>query len=124
MLKTVLISLFLLLAFQSLADWPEEERKIEFLLNEISRLDAVFIRNDSEYTPDEAVRHLRMKLQSGLKSWFAPAKEKWTAELFIDKIASKSSLSGKPYQIRFKDGVTRLSRAWLTEKLRKWPSTP
>jgi len=118
--KSILVVFLLLLSAHLFADWPQEGKKINFLLSEISRLDAVFVRNDSDHTPEEAVSHLRMKLERARKSWFAPAREKWTVEMFIDRIASKSSLSGKPYLIRFKDGKTVLAREWLVERLNEW----
>ena len=112
-----LLVLFPVLALHALADWPPEEEKIRFLLNSIVELDAVFIRNGSEHPPEQAVEHLRMKLERAQNSWFAPNKEAWTAELFIEKIASKSSISGKAYQIRFKNGKTVTAREWLKKKL-------
>lgn len=115
--STILIPTFLVVSFQLFADWPLEERKINFLLSEIAQLEAVFIRNGSEHEPDEAVAHLRMKLERAQNSWFAPAREKWSAEMFIEKIASKSSISGDPYLIKFKDGKIVPSGKWLRERL-------
>ena len=104
------------------AEWKMEKTKIDFLLHSIAEIDGVFIRNDSEHTAKEAVSHLRMKLERGMNSWFAPDKEEWTAEMFIDKLASKSSLSGKPYKIKFSDGRMVLSKEWLYEKLKSFES--
>jgi len=112
-----LLVLFPVLAFHALADWPQEAEKIHLLLNGIVELDAVFIRNGAEHTPEQAVEHLQMKLERAQNSWFAPGKEAWTAELFIEKIASKSSISGKLYKIRFKNGKTITAREWLKKKL-------
>ena len=122
MKSKILISFGLLVvfccpAFTSLADWPQEERRINFLLNEIEQLDAVFIRNNSEHTPAEAGSHLRMKLNRAQNNWFAPAREKWTAEMFVEKIASKSSISGNPYLIKFKDGRVVAAGDWLKKQL-------
>ena len=99
------------------ADWKVEKEKIEYLLDQVARVEGVFIRNGTEYTPEQAVEHLRMKLTNAMNGWFAPKKEKWTAEMFIEKIASKSSLSGKPYQIKFNDGKLVKVAEWLREKL-------
>ena len=119
-IKLVFLFLSFLFANQTFADWSQEERKIAYLLSEIKRLDAVFVRNDSDHSPEEAVSHLRMKLKSAQNSWFAPAKEKWTAELFIEKIASKSSISGEPYLIKFKNGRTVAAGEWLKDRLNDW----
>ncbi len=99
------------------ADWNEEQAKIDFLLDEIDTVEGVFIRNNTEYPPGKAVEHLKMKMEKAMQSWFAPDKDKWTAETFIEKIASKSSMSGKPYKIRFKTGETVNAGEWLHKRL-------
>ena len=114
-LSTLTLTTFLL--FSAQADWNQEEKKINFLLEELGKLDAVFIRNGSEHTATEAVSHLRRKLSFGLKSWFTPKKEKWTAIMFIEKLASKSSMSGRPYTIKFTDGKVVETEQWLKGKL-------
>jgi len=83
-------------------------------------VDGVFVRNGSEHQPNDAVAHLKMKMENAMNSWFAPNKENWTAEMFIKKLASKSSLSGKPYLIKYRNGKTVLSSKWLTEKLNSY----
>ena len=55
------------------------------------------MRNGSAYSADSAAVFLRRK-------WEANASEVKTARDFIDKVASFSGTSGKPYLIRFKDG--------------------
>lgn len=70
-----------------------EQKKIEFLLNEVENLQgAKFWRNGSSYSAKAAAEHLRSKLK---KAGSAVT----TAKYFIEKIASKSSTSGKPNQI-------------------------
>ncbi|TGN17267.1 DUF5329 family protein [Leptospira idonii] len=96
-----------------------EEQKIEALIQSVKGLDGVFIRNGSEHNAKEASDHLRMKLDSAKKSFFAPKEKDWTAQLFIEKVASKSSLSGDPYQIKTKDGKTILAQVWLKKELDK-----
>ncbi|UPW17080.1 DUF5329 domain-containing protein [Agarivorans sp. TSD2052] len=98
-------------------NWPKQQVRIEALLHAIEQTDLVFTRNGSEHDSAEAGAHLRMKLKRAQNSWFAPSKEKWTAEMFIDKLASKSSLSGKPYMIRFSDGQQVESGTWLYQQL-------
>ena len=78
------------------AGLPEDE-KIERLIESIAAMPAaVFIRNGSEHRADEAAEHLRRK-------WKAAGGV--TAEQFIERIASRSSLSGQPYLIRHADGT-------------------
>ena len=71
---------------------------------------AVFIRNGEEHAAKDAVTHLRLK-------WEKQEKKIRSAEDFITFCASKSSLSGKRYQIRFKNGSVRFCDDVLTEYL-------
>lgn len=76
-----------------------EPQKIEYLIAFIAKQDGAFIRNGSEYTPAQAAEHLRMKWKKGGSAIK-------TANDFIEKLATSSSMSGKPYQIKFKNGRT------------------
>ena len=90
-----------------------ERQKIESLIKQVGSLkDAKFIRNGSTYEVPSAVRFLRGK-------WDANAAEVKSARDFIDKVASMSSSSGKPYLIRFKDGREIKSRDFLLAELQK-----
>jgi len=90
-----------------------EAQKIEALIQAVAALQgAVFIRNGTEHTPAEAAEHLRLK-------WRNAGKRVKTAPEFIQHCASGSSMSGRPYEIRFKDGHTVLSRDWLWTELRR-----
>lgn len=100
-------------------DSLSEAQKIEALLQAVKVSDVTFIRNGKDYPALEAYEHLQMKLKKAQGSWFAPKKDKWTASLFIEKVASRSSMSGDPYLIRSKDGRTVEAKVWLQEKLRE-----
>ena len=90
-----------------------ESQKIEALIQAVASLEgAVFIRNGTEHTPKEAADHLRLK-------WRNAGKRVKNAPDFIQYCASGSSLSGKPYEIRLKDGRTVLSRDWLWMELKR-----
>ena len=106
-----LILISMLVPVAVFADSLPEQARIEFLLKTISEADVVFIRNGEEHTAGEAASHLRMKLQN------AGGKIK-TAEDFINNIASKSSLTMKPYYIKLKDGTQVEAGVWLREKLK------
>jgi hypothetical protein len=54
--------------------------------------------------------------------WEANDADVKTARDFIDKVASASGTSGKPYLIRFKDGRQTKSRDFLLAELRKLES--
>jgi len=116
----LLFFLFIFAATPLWADWNEEEAKINFLIDEVGQLEGVFIRNGKEHCPEEAVKHLRMKMEKAMKSWFATDKDQWTAELFIEKIASKSSMSGKLYKIKFNTGEIVNAGEWLHKRLKNF----
>jgi hypothetical protein len=88
-----------------------ETEKIERLLAAIEALPAArFVRNGKDYSPQEAVAHLRRK-------WKAATGQADDARRFIDELASTSSLSGKPYEIRYADGRTATVREFLVTEL-------
>lgn len=88
-----------------------EQQKIDYLIESIAQMhDATFIRNGSEYDAQHAADHMRMKLR------YAGTKVQ-TAEDFIVCCGTGSSMSGKPYAIRFADGRVMSSADFLREKL-------
>lgn len=92
---------------------PAEKQLIEALIKNVGELkDAKFIRNGSAYEPATAVKFLRGK-------WDANKNEVKTVRDFIDKVATKSDTSGKPYLMRFKDGKEIPSRDFLLAELKK-----
>jgi len=100
-IKLLFFAIFLLCAVGSSIAAAEskiaEKDKIEALLAKIENLkDAVFVRNGSEYDAKTAAKFLRGK-------WQANTAEIKTAKDFIDKAATRSSTSGKPYVIKFTD---------------------
>ena len=123
MLK-VLIGLLLTFALQPAcagALSAHEQARIDYLLTAVRSLEgAQFVRNNSSYSGSDAADHLAMKLRRASSSLFAPDVDQWTAEMFIDRLASESSVSGKPYLIRFSSGRERPSGEWLYEQLRHY----
>ena len=90
---------------------PAENARIAYLLASVASLhDAQFIRNGTAYDSATAVKHLRLKLRA------ADSRVK-TAEDFIRYCASASSVSGRPYEIRFSDGRLVRSADFLRQKL-------
>ncbi|WP_058912830.1 YfeK family protein [Entomohabitans teleogrylli] len=71
-----------------------EEARINAMLAELAKQqDIVFVRNGSEHNSAEAVSHLQLKLKNTRKRINS-------AEQFVDKVASSSSISGKPYLVK------------------------
>ena len=90
---------------------PREVERIEGLIGHVAGMkDAKFVRNGKEYDAATAAKFLRGK-------WEARADEVKTATDFIEKIASASSTSGKPYLVRFKNGKEVECGDYLKEKL-------
>ncbi len=90
-----------------------EKQKIETLIKEVGDLkDAKFIRNGWTYDVSTATRFLRGK-------WEANDTAVITARDFIDRVASVSGTSGKPYLIHFNDGREVKSRDFLLAELKK-----
>jgi Family of unknown function (DUF5329) len=90
-----------------------EGQKIEALITHVEGLrDVKFVRNGTEYDAKTAANFLRRK-------WEANKAGITTAQAFVEKIASVSSTSGRPYLIRFKDGKEVKSGDYLLAELKK-----
>ncbi len=90
----------------------QETDRIEYLISSVETLQgAAFIRNGTEHDARSAAEHLRLKLRRA-------GERVKTAEDFIKYCGSKSSLSGKPYKIRFRDGTLMETEAFFRDKLK------
>lgn len=124
-MKPVILALCLMLGAGSAA-YPEpagitqahaktlsEKQKIELLIKSVDQLKgAQFGRNGSYYDGKTAASHLRLKLDKG-------GSDKMTAQQFIDKLASKSSMSGKIYTIRYASGKEIPAKDFFNAELKK-----
>jgi GH43 family beta-xylosidase len=101
-------------ASSAAADKPmTETEKIEALIHAVDTLEgAVFIRNGKEYDCHAAADHMRTK-------WNWKKGEIKTARDFIRLAATSSSMSGKDYVIRFKDGREVKAADFLLAELEK-----
>ncbi|MBL0311882.1 MAG: DUF5329 family protein [Holophagaceae bacterium] len=92
---------------------PTEAQKIDAIIHVLEDLkDAQFIRNGSAYNATEAAAHLRMK-------WKNVGRAVKTAPDFIRLCGSGSSMSSKPYLIRYKDGHEVKASDFLWTELKK-----
>jgi len=114
MLRAGMLAAILLAPAFAAAGDPEAE--IEFLITAIGHSDCTFIRNGSRHDAAAAESHLRLKYRRGKR--YAP-----TAELFIERLASASSMSRKPYQIQCPGHEAVPSGDWLTARLQDYRST-
>lgn len=107
--------LLILLAFVSFSSFQikTEEQKIQHLIKYVSGLkEAVFIRNGSEYAPSKAAAHLKLKREKA-------GSDIKTALDFINELASKSSMTGIEYTVKFKDGKIVKVHDLLIAELKK-----
>ena len=85
-----------------------ERARIDAAIVRVEKSNLTFIRNGAEHTAAEAAGHMRDKLKlagSAVKTY----------DDFVEKVASKSSLTGKPYLVKFSDGKTKEVGKWLRE---------
>jgi hypothetical protein len=95
-----------------------EQQKIDALIHSVESAPGMqFIRNGTSYDGKAAADHLRLKLRNS----FGRIK---TADDFITRIASGSSMSGKPYQIRYANGTTTDAAVYFHEELRRIEAQP
>lgn len=89
-----------------------EKQRIDALIAAIEKSGLTFIRNGSEHPAADAAAHMRLKFNNA-------GNRISTAEQFIDYLASKSSITGSPYFLKFPDGHTEKAGLWLHRKLKE-----
>jgi Family of unknown function (DUF5329) len=89
-----------------------EQARIDRLIDAVAQSKGLrFIRNGQAHASADAAKFLREKLKS-------LGADVTTAEQFIERIASASSTSGKPYLIRLADGRELTSAEFLRAQLK------
>lgn len=110
-MRTIFCIAIVLANLASAVAWANEfPPEIDYLLTTMGSSDCTFIRNGKNYTATEAEAHLRMKYNRGKRY----AK---TTEEFISNLASRSSMSKKPYYIACNEEQIVESGSWLTQLL-------
>ena len=107
--KIAALSLALLIGNVAMAA-SVADPEIEYLLTTVGNSGCEFIRNGDVHAGPDAEAHLRMKYKRGQR-WVS------SAEDFIERLASKSSWSGKPYQVQCPGAAPMPSEIWFTDKL-------
>ncbi|GAB3091502.1 DUF5329 domain-containing protein [Aestuariicella hydrocarbonica] len=119
LLATLFLSSLFLAAPPSRAYAGETEediaarQEIDYLIRYIAESNATFTRNGSDHTAKDAAEHLAMKYRRA-------ARYARTAEDFIDNLASKSSITRKPYTVVTADGKQLTSHDWLYNALKEY----
>ncbi len=92
------------------ADTAATEAEIEHLMTAIGTSQCVFVRNGKRHSAQDAEAHIRSKYRRAKR--YAS-----TTELFIERLASKSSMSKKPYWMECPGDDPVQSGDWLTAEL-------
>ena len=109
-MRLLLISIAASFFVPVLAAADVTETEVEYLVSTIGASDCTFIRNGKRHTAEAAEDHLRMKYRRGKR--YAP-----TAEKFIERLASASSMTRKPYYIECDGQKAVPSGEWLMAHL-------
>jgi hypothetical protein len=117
-LSSILTISFLLATFMAsvhAAESATTKQEIAHLFTSLESSGCQFSRNGSWYGAKEAAGHLQTKYQYLQDKDMVPSAEK-----FIERAATQSSLSGKAYQIKCADNVTQPSAPWFQAALLKY----
>lgn len=94
---------------------PQAKAEIEYLLNYVEASRCEFFRNGTWYDAKKGRAHLSSKYE-----WLAARNLVNGAEDFIARTATKSSVSGRQYQVRCDGGAPQPSGPWLTAALARY----
>ena len=95
----------------------DTENEISHLFDYLKSSSCQFNRNGTWYTTSEAADHINTKYQNLLKRGLIK-----TTEDFIDRAASKSSMSGRPYLVKCDSSDSIESSIWFSTELNKYRS--
>lgn len=90
----------------------QARREIQGLMDALSTSSCEFQRNGTWHGRDEARKHLQRKYDYLLKKDLVD-----TAEQFIERAASKSSMSGRAYQVRCPGQPAQPAATWFKARL-------
>lgn len=94
---------------------PRAAQEINYLLDTVAHSRCQFNRNGSWYEGEQARAHLQKKYEYLDKRNLAA-----TAENFVERAATSSSISGKAYQIRCPGVAPVASATWFNDQLARY----
>jgi hypothetical protein len=115
----IVLSLSVLAGIVSAAPSAKAQREIDALIAGLGNSGCEFERNGRWYDAATARAHLQKKLDYLRKRDMAD-----TAELFIERGASKSSTSGKIYRVRCQGKAAESSERWFRQRLQTLRGEP
>ena len=92
--------------------YPGTDVEVRHLLDAMENSGCTFTRNGTEYTGREAREHMQMKCD------YTKAHIE-SAHAFIERIATQSSMTGRPYTIQCGDKVYP-SAQWLSDERQRY----
>ena len=111
MKSLILIVLWCFFSWSAYARTPSAvAQEIEYLIEKIEHSECSYHRNGKSHDAIQAADHLRLKLRRGKK--YAD-----TAEHFIERLASKSSWTGKSYFLECQPGHLIEVSPWMKRHL-------
>ena len=118
--RSWLFTVLLLTSLAASGDGPDQqsenlESTIQFLLKHVADSGLIFIRNSDRHDAVDAAEHMNNKYE------YFRDKIK-TPENFIQRCASKSLLSGKPYRVVLENGEEVRTDEWLLRALTAYRS--
>ena len=113
-MRVLALAIALLLSTTSFAGDSKDEidKEIQHLLGYLKHSACEFNRNGKWYSTEKAVEHIERKYQYLMKRGLINS-----AEQFIERAASKSSMSGKPYLVKCGESEPMMSSVWLKAEL-------
>ena len=112
--RITLLFIAILLSYTSYAadSKYKMENEIQHLFDYLKNSDCEFNRNGRWYNAEDAVRHINRKYQYLNKKGLINSTEQ-----FIDRAASESSMSGKPYMVKCSKSEPIKSSVWFKNEL-------
>ncbi len=104
------LSLAVFLPANLLSGETSLESTINHLLKYIQESNCKFIRNDVAYDSKDAAQHIKTKYEHAKRDIN-------TAEAFIERCATRSLISGKPYFVQCADNLKKPTADWLMTEL-------
>lgn len=115
----VVVALTVSASTVSAAPTAKAQREIDGLIAGLGDSGCEFERNGRWYDAKTARAHLQKKYDYLRKRDMAD-----TAELFIERGASKSSMSGKPYRVRCPGKAVETAAQWFEQRLQGLRTAP
>ncbi|QYF94451.1 DUF5329 domain-containing protein [Massilia sp. PAMC28688] len=114
-MKTLILATAMAASLANAATPDVTRAEVAHLMNAVEKSQCKFNRNGSWHDATAARKHLAKKFDYMAKRDLVPS-----TEAFIERGASTSSTSGKPYQMQCGSGAAIASGQWLMAELKRY----